>query len=140
LLGFDFRVEFKPGTSNVVVDALSRRDTKVMMEIAALSAPSFHLFDDLHREFDTDPSLQELRVVVLAINHGNKWIVIDGLVLVGGRVYIPSASPCLQAALAGAHDMGDEGTEKTLHRLRMDFFVSDARTEMRDYVHACMMC
>jgi hypothetical protein len=41
LIGFDFRVEFRPGMSNVVANALSRRDTEEVALAMALSAPSF---------------------------------------------------------------------------------------------------
>jgi hypothetical protein len=37
---------------------------------------------------------------VLAGDRSDKWTVTDGLFLVMGRVYIPPASPLLQAALA----------------------------------------
>ena len=45
LLGFDFRVEYKPGAANVVADALSRRDEEASATMAVLSTPSFALFD-----------------------------------------------------------------------------------------------
>jgi len=41
LLGFDFSVEYKPGTVNAVADALSRRDTTKEGAVLALSAPLF---------------------------------------------------------------------------------------------------
>jgi hypothetical protein len=47
LIGFDSKVEFKPGTMNVVTDALSRRDTEETTTMAPLSIPSFPLFGDL---------------------------------------------------------------------------------------------
>jgi hypothetical protein len=47
LIGFDSKVEFKPGTMNVVADALSRRDTEETATMAPLSIPSFPLFGDL---------------------------------------------------------------------------------------------
>jgi hypothetical protein len=47
LLGFDFRVEYKPSASNVVADALSRCDSGVESLLAALSMPEFKLFDDI---------------------------------------------------------------------------------------------
>jgi hypothetical protein len=50
LIGFNFRVEFRPGTGNVVADALSRRDTETTAELVAISAPSFTILDDLHHE------------------------------------------------------------------------------------------
>jgi hypothetical protein len=61
LIGFDFKVEFKPGSSNVVSDALSRRDTEEEAAGMALSIPSFQLFDDIRDELDKDPDLQALK-------------------------------------------------------------------------------
>jgi hypothetical protein len=46
LLGFDFSIEYKPGTTNVVADALSRRDTEEG-DLLALSAPWFDFIDRL---------------------------------------------------------------------------------------------
>jgi hypothetical protein len=47
LIGFDFKVEFKPGMTNVVADALSCRDMEETAKVVALSVPSFPLFGDL---------------------------------------------------------------------------------------------
>jgi hypothetical protein len=55
-LGFDFRVEYKPGTMNVVVDA-SSRDTEAQACAMALLSSSFKLFDDIHVEYDSDAAL-----------------------------------------------------------------------------------
>jgi hypothetical protein len=46
-LGFDFKVEFKPGAMNIITDALSRRNTTDDDELLALSTPTFALFDEL---------------------------------------------------------------------------------------------
>jgi hypothetical protein len=72
-----------------MADALSRRDTEATAELTALSAPSFHIFNELHQEFDDQSSLQELRAVILIGDRGDKWQVIVGLVLVHGMVYVP---------------------------------------------------
>jgi hypothetical protein len=45
LLGFDFRVEYKPNAANVVTDALSRHDTTDDGYLYGLSVPTFMLFD-----------------------------------------------------------------------------------------------
>jgi hypothetical protein len=49
LLGFDFSVEYKPGTTNTVADALSRRDTTEEGSILALSVPRFDFVDCLRQ-------------------------------------------------------------------------------------------
>jgi hypothetical protein len=49
LFGFDFTVEYRPGRLNTVADALSRREQDDP-KLAALSGPTFALYDDLRAE------------------------------------------------------------------------------------------
>jgi hypothetical protein len=135
LLGFDFRVEFKPGWSNVVADALSRRDTEDTSIALALSAPMFQLFDDIRSKLAHDPMLCGLCDDVRAGQRGTAWQFTDDLITVVGRVYMPPPSLSVQAALAVVLGAGHEGVEKTLHRLHRDFFVP-----VCDHVRTCAVC
>jgi hypothetical protein len=117
LLGFDFQVEYKPGTTNMVIDALSQCDSKGDPSLAALSTPEFRTFDDIRQELDSNVDLQQLHEVNNG-SRGEQWKVVDGLVTVAGKkgkVYVPSSSLSLPAILSWAHDLGHEGVEKTLH-------------------------
>jgi hypothetical protein len=118
LIGFDFRVEYKPGSSNTVADALSRHNAGEDAQLAAVSAPLFTVFDDLRVETEEVESLRQLKEEVAAGRKGEAWKIVDGLVTVRGKAYVAADSPCLPTILAAAHGMGHEGTEKTLHRLR----------------------
>jgi hypothetical protein len=124
LLGFDFRVEFKYGATNVIADALSRRDAEEGAEAMALSGPSFKLFDDLRQEMEADPMLRALKAAVAA----------------GARVFINPTSAPLSFILDNAHGAGHEGTQKTLHHLRTDFHLPGARAVVQEYVRACAVC
>lgn len=42
--------------------------------------------------------------------------------------------------LLAAHDEGHEGIQKSLHRLRPDFHLSQARAALQDYIRVCMVC
>jgi hypothetical protein len=140
LIGFDFRVEYKPGSSNTVADALSRRDAGEDAQLAAVSAPLFTVFDDLRVETEEVESLRQLKEEVTAGRKGEAWKIVDGLVTVGGKAYVAADSPCLPTILAAAHGMGHEGTEKMLHRLHRDFFVPGAQATVKDHVQACVIC
>jgi hypothetical protein len=126
LMGFNFLVEYKPGTSNTVVDALSRREEVVVGELVVLSAPQFKMFDDLRTDIEEVAVIRKLRDEIIAGGRGDKWQVIDGLVTVAGKVYVLTTSPHLPAILSAVHDMGHEGTEKTLNHLQHDFYVLGA--------------
>jgi hypothetical protein len=110
----------------VVVDGLSRRDTESSVSLMALSAPSNRLFDDLHHEFDTTPVLHALRDDTRGAR-GDKRCVVDDLVVVNSRVYMPPASPSKQEVIANATAPGHERVQKTPHRLRVDFFLLVSR-------------
>jgi len=144
LFGFDFRVEYRPGRLNTVAHALSRRDGEILATaaplLAAISSPSFHLFDDLRQEITNSPELRVLRDAAAAGDRGEAWCVRDGLLLHKGRVFVPASSALLPEVLQLVHTAGHEGIQKSLQRLRADFYIEHDQSLVRDYVRACATC
>jgi hypothetical protein len=66
--------------------------------------------------------------------------VVDDLVTRGDRIYVPASSPLVEELLTTTHSAGHEGTQKALHRLRVDFFVPGAQTIVRNFVYGCVTC
>jgi hypothetical protein len=140
LLGFDFAMGFKPGHSNAVADALSRRDTPEGGAVMVLSAPRFDFIDRLRQAQATDLALIALQDEIRAGSRSLPWALADGLVQYGGRLYLPPASPLLQEVLAAVHEEGHEGVQRTLHRLRRDFHFPNMKRAVQDLVRACAVC
>jgi hypothetical protein len=115
LLGYDFTIEYKPGRTNVVADALSRRDTPEAL-LHGISSPSFDLLDDIKHAAQADAELVALRDQIVAGTLADPWTVVDGLVLFQHRIYIPAHFPFLPAILTAVHDDNHEGIQRTLHR------------------------
>ncbi|WVZ59355.1 hypothetical protein U9M48_009508 [Paspalum notatum var. saurae] len=118
LLGFDFTVEYKPGSSNVVANALSRRDTPEDGSIPALSAPRFDVLDRLRQAQLTDPAIGAIRDEVRAGTRRAPWSIVDNMLHYAGHLYVPPASPPLRELPTAVHEEGHEGVRRTLHRLR----------------------
>jgi hypothetical protein len=130
-------VEYRSGATNVVADALSRRDTDEG-EVMAISAPRFDFIERLRHAQATDPVLVAVHIEVRAGTRSAPWALVDGMVAFDGRLYIPSASPLLQEILAAVHNDGHEGIHRTLHRLRRDFHFPNIRRLVQDFVKACV--
>lgn len=66
LLGYDYTIQYKAGSSNVVVDALSRITTLATSHLFTLSLPNFIFLDQLCRSLHSDTSyidhLQQVRI------------------------------------------------------------------------------
>ncbi|WVZ62966.1 LOW QUALITY PROTEIN: hypothetical protein U9M48_012652 [Paspalum notatum var. saurae] len=120
LLAFDFSMEYKPRASNMVADALSRRDSDTVTAFA-ISGPSFDIVRDVRTAATSDPTLVALIDHVAAGTLGTPWSVVDGILLYDGKFYLPPDSPLLQVAISNAHDAAHEGVEKSLRRFRRDF-------------------
>jgi hypothetical protein len=56
------------------------------------------------------------------VHGGDKWQVVDYLITIAGKVYVPTESPHLPTILTAVHDMRHEGAEKALNRLGWDFY------------------
>ena len=139
LLGFDFSVEYKPGAANAVADALSRRDTEDG-ELLAISGPRFDFVDRLRQAQLQDPALVALHAEIAAGSRPATWTIVNDMVLFGGRLYIPPASPLLQELLRAVHEDGHDGVQRTLHRLRRDFHFPNMKEEVQALVRACAVC
>jgi hypothetical protein len=139
LLGYDFTIEYKPGRTNVVADALSRHDTPEAL-LHGISSPSFNLLDDIKHAAQADAELVALRDQIVASTLAGPWTVVDELVLFQQRIYIPAHFPFLPAILASVHDDNHEGIQRTLHRLNWDFHVPTTMKIVQDYVRACVVC
>ena len=64
----------------------------------------------------------------------------EGLLLHGSRLYVPDHDDLRHQALSLAHSTGHEGVQKTLHRLRADFYIPRDRALVQDWVCNCTTC
>jgi hypothetical protein len=141
LFSFDFSVEYRPGRLNTVADALSRRDAEEVALSSAveagaalyvLSGPSFALLDAIRAATATTAEgqqrLQQLQDGELAA----PWRLSDGLLLHGSRVFVPDHGDLRDQVIRLAHSAGHEGIQKTLHRLRADFYIPRDQALVQD--------
>jgi hypothetical protein len=66
--------------------------------------------------------LVAIRDELAADTRGAPWSLLDGMVAYADLLYIPLDSPLLLEVVAATHDDGHEGVQRTLHRLRRDFY------------------
>ncbi|KAF2306107.1 hypothetical protein GH714_012587 [Hevea brasiliensis] len=124
------------GKSNVVADALSRRnaDDSILM---AVSMPQLSLFDEIRKEHSDSPAIQQQ---ISAITNGtvaSKWVFRDGLLFYNNRVYLPPNSPSIQLVVSALHNQSHEGYQKTLYRITRDFYWQGMKNFVRDFVRSC---
>jgi transposase InsO family protein len=144
LFGFDFSVEYRPGRLNIVVDAMSRRDTEGAVEDATIAArpissPTFTLLDDIRRATAAAPDGQHLQQIQEG-QLATPWRFVNGLLLHGSRVFVPGYDDLRHQVLTLAHSAGHEGVHKTLHRMRADFYIPRDRALVQDWVRTCTTC
>jgi hypothetical protein len=106
----------------------------------AISAPHFDFVEHLRQAQLTDPALVALRDELSVGSRGAPWLLVDGMVEFGGRLYIPLASPLIQKIMRAIHEDGHEGVHRMLHRLRRDFHFPNMRELVQDFVCSCVTC
>jgi hypothetical protein len=141
-MGFDFTVDYKPEKTNIVADALSRRDADGPdnAEAYAFSTPTFELWHELRLQLREHSDYQAILTDVATGRKGLDWTVTNGFVTKLRRVFIPASTPAVQLLLERTHAAGHEGVQRTLHHLRANFHIPDDKALVQEFVRDCAVC
>lgn len=143
LLGFNYTIQYKVGTSNTIADALSRVsfDSDQML---LLSVPHLDFIDELRRTLQASPEFQALLSKVRTnLSAHPKYHIHNELLLFQGRIWLDKANPYIPILLLEYHatPLGAHlGVAKTTHRLESSFFWSGLWQDIRRFVRECKVC
>jgi hypothetical protein len=147
LFSFDFTVEYRPRWLNTVADALFLRDAEHAQEVATelgamcvRSSLTFAFLDVVRQATARGPDAQEMLRRLGASELQAPWRFDDDLLLHDSRVFLPDHDDLRHQALQLAHSAGHEGVQKTLHRMRSDFYIPGDQALVRDWVRPCITC
>lgn len=105
-----------------------------------LSGPSFTLIDDIRIATKEAPDVQLLSRRLQEGTLTGPWRLENGLLLHAARIFVPDHNDLRHQVLLLAHSAGHEGIQKTLHRLRSDFYIPGDRVLVQDWVRSCATC
>lgn len=125
LLGFDFEIQYEPGSSNRVADALSR-EFAAEKELGTITSSWSVDITELGKETAADPFIHR---VIRDIKEEGKshvgYTVEQGRLLFKGRLVIPHNSSFIPKLFQEYHDSvvgGHSGELKTYQRLASEWF------------------
>lgn len=143
LLGFDFGVEFRSGMTNKVADASSRRNETTIdesCEVYALHSPDKSILTRLRQEIDQSTKLGELRDRIIRGEESTIWEARNGLIFRKGQAYIDADSVLVQEVVSSFHNFGHEGVQKTMDRIRRDFYWKGWKKSVQEFISNCQVC
>ncbi len=141
---YDIEFDHVEGKNNVVADALSRRADYALGVIMAVK-PSEEFFVQLRRDAGKDAEYQRTLTAVEKQTRTD-FSVRDGLVYHHSQgatqLYVP-AGELREKVLCEAHDVrtsGHLGRDKTLERLKRQYYWPQMGRDVHTYVRTCPMC
>ena len=109
LLGYNFDIKFRPGSTNATADALSRHPTLALLQLAAISTATWVDWTALLEEISKDPILSPLRST---LDQGQRqqggFTINQGRLLYNGGLVIPRTSHVVEKLLhrVSSHSFG----------------------------------
>ncbi|KAJ0836439.1 putative nucleotidyltransferase, Ribonuclease H [Helianthus annuus] len=139
LLGYDYRIEYKKGTTNRGADALSRQAEFSHM---AMSYPCSTLWGEIQQEVKNDPFYNNLSSTFSGSSHGH-LVCKDGVWFRKGAILLSSTSQLLPTVLAMSHSSpegGHFGFHKTLAKVKQSFWWVGMKEYIKKFIRECQVC
>nr|GEY30806.1 Ty3/gypsy retrotransposon protein [Tanacetum cinerariifolium] len=146
LMGFDFLIEYKPGVSNQVADALScmyEEDEGIIASFMAMIWPLVGLINDLKQENETVEELRQLHGKLDREERLEGFQREQGLLLYPNRYYIRTESKLKDLLLSEFHNTtsaGNGGTKIMLVGLSALFYWKGIRKSVKDFIRKFLVC
>ncbi|XP_077219125.1 uncharacterized protein LOC143853291 [Tasmannia lanceolata] len=141
LVGYNYKIIYKPGRENVVADALSRcTDSKLF----AFTMPYTNIIHNIQKEIVNDPHTQTLLAELQATPATNPHYTLkNGVLYYKNRVYLPPTSSLKTVVFKELHSTpsgGHSGYTRTLARIRQSFYWQRMRKNIQFWVGECLIC
>lgn len=138
LLGFDYTIQYKTGSSNAVADALSRTNTEPSAAMLLLSMPHHDFMEDLKRTLHSNSEFQALlaKVRTQPEDHPD-YRVHNDLLFFKNCIWINHDNPYIPTLMLEFHATplgGHFGVTKTIHKLESSFFWSSLRKDVKRFI------
>ncbi|KAL4591834.1 hypothetical protein LXL04_004807 [Taraxacum kok-saghyz] len=143
LMGYQFKIHYKKGTTNMAADALSRK-LETDSELQTISSTTVFSLEDVYKEIEQDRFIQQLKAQVQAHLKPFPGFRVDhGRLYYQDRLVLPPKSPFIAKLLMEYHDSaagGHSGDLKTYHRLAREWYWDGMRKDIKKYVQECAVC
>lgn len=105
-----------------------------------LSQPYVSWFEAMQTEIATTPELKALKEQILLGEMDTKYTTQNDLILYKQHVLLLPNSPLTKIVVVEIHNGTHEGVQKTLHRIRKDFYWKGMTTIVQKFISACTVC
>lgn len=146
LAEFDMILEYKPGRTNQVADALSRKAelaTLKMEELASSSQLKGTIPDRIREGLEKDPLATSLMTAAREGKTRRFWVK-DGLLFTKGDIlFVPKWDNFRKELLKECHDTrwaGHPGQRRTMALLETNYYWPRMDRDVDDYVRTCLVC
>ncbi|XP_061376328.1 uncharacterized protein LOC133318356 [Gastrolobium bilobum] len=144
LMGYSFHIEYKPGHSNTVADALSRIFDEDAALRVSISEPGFDLLSEIKHQNLHDPQLLQLHQKLSVHPNSDPDLVIrEGVLFYKGKYFIGFSSSLIPVLIKEAHSSligGHAGVLRTYLRLSATFYWLSMRKHVKEFVQNCHIC
>ncbi|GMJ08032.1 hypothetical protein HRI_004472400 [Hibiscus trionum] len=144
MLGYDYEVVYKKGSSNVVADSLSRKPGIGEGQLLAISGVNTDLMARIAKTWEADDKIKK---ILEAIQKGSshytkyawdgKWLKRKGKVVVGNNEQLRKE---LMSYFHGSPIGGHSRAEVTTRRLSSIFYWKGLRKHVKTMVRECEIC